>query len=243
MLALGYSEYVTQGGDWGSMITRQQARLFPKSVKAAHVNFAAMKPSNLLWRPFYLLKFLTWPWSKQEKAGLSRAQAYEVSGNAYNKLNSERPRTAAYMMSDSPVAVLGYIWEKIRLWAADSDVSWSQDDVLDWISIYWFSKAGPGASVNIYHEAQQGLKAIGGSLWEYMPSPLGVTQFPKDICGMPSAALQTLGPVVFERWADKGGHFAAWEVPDELIRDLRAMFSSGGAAFGVVDGKSGYEGL
>jgi pimeloyl-ACP methyl ester carboxylesterase len=214
MLALGYPEYVTQGGDWGSMITRQQARMFPKSVKAAHINFAAMRPSNLLWQPFSLLKFMVWPWSKQ-----------------------------AYMMSDSPVAVLGYIWEKIRLWAADSDASWSQDDILDWISIYWFSTAGPGASVNIYHEAEQGMEEIGGSMWEYIPAPLCVTQFPEDIVGMPSAALRTLGPVVFERWADQGGHFAAWEVPNELIKDLKAIFSREGVAFGVVDGKSGYEGL
>ena len=43
---------------------------------------------------------------------------------------------------------------------------------------------------------------------------------------------------VFEH--DKGGHFAAFEVPEYLADDLRNMFGIGGPAFGVVPGKSGY---
>lgn len=39
---------------------------------------------------------------------------------------------------------------------------------------------------------------------------------------------------------DKGGHFAAWEVPNYLAGDLKKMFGIGGPAFGVVPGKSGY---
>ena len=39
---------------------------------------------------------------------------------------------------------------------------------------------------------------------------------------------------------EKGGHFAAHEVPELLADDLRRMFGIGGPAFGVVTGKSGY---
>jgi hypothetical protein len=108
------------------------------------------------------------------------------------------------------------------------------------MSVYWFSTAGPGASVATYHEAENGLKDIGGSFWEWQPAPLGVTQFPRDLFGMPSAALRLLGSIVFEHWATKGGHFAAWKVPDELVRDLRTMFGKDGGAFGVVKGRDGY---
>lgn len=34
MQCLGYEKYVTQGGDWGSMLTRATAQLFPDNVKA-----------------------------------------------------------------------------------------------------------------------------------------------------------------------------------------------------------------
>lgn len=45
MLSLGYDEYVTQGGDWGYLITRALAHLYPQHVKAHHVNWAwAQKP-------------------------------------------------------------------------------------------------------------------------------------------------------------------------------------------------------
>jgi hypothetical protein len=33
---------------------------------------------------------------------------------------------------------------------------------------------------------------------------------------------------------DIGGHFAAWEVPELLVGDLRKMFGKGGPAHGVV---------
>lgn len=46
---------------------------------------------------------------------------------------------------------------------------------------------------------------------------------------------RTLGPVVFEKYHDTGGHFAAWEKPETLIQDLRDMFGPGGGAHGVVD--------
>ena len=45
---------------------------------------------------------------------------------------------------------------------------------------------------------------------------------------------------MFQAKHDKGGHFAAWEVPETLAGDLREMFSKGGPAYGVVPGKDGY---
>lgn len=36
---LGYRQYVTQGGDWGTMITRSMALQFPNHVRACHHNF------------------------------------------------------------------------------------------------------------------------------------------------------------------------------------------------------------
>lgn len=239
MITLGYDQYVTQGGDWGSMITRQQARLFPQHVRGVHVNMVALRWYNLLTSPIAFLKFMFLPWTKQEKDGLNKGRQYTVDGDAYYKIQHTRPLTTAYLLSDSPVALLAYVWEKLREWSQDADKAWTDDELLDWISIYWFSTAGPGASVATYHEGEAGMKDIGGSYWEYEPAPLGITQFPGDIVGMPKAVLGLLGPVVFTRWADRGGHFAGWEAPEELAKDLRVMFGKGGGAFGVVAGRNG----
>ena len=52
---------------------------------------------------------------------------------------------------------------------------------------------------------------------------------------------RTIGNVVFESEHESGGHFAAHEKPEALVSDLRKMFGKGGPAYGVVNGKDGYE--
>ncbi|KAM0473671.1 hypothetical protein ACHAPX_008076 [Trichoderma viride] len=46
MQKLGYPQYVMQGGDFGGMILRYQANMFPKNVITAHSNFWVMMPSE-----------------------------------------------------------------------------------------------------------------------------------------------------------------------------------------------------
>ena len=48
------------------------------------------------------------------------------------------------------------------------------------------------------------------------------------------------GAVVQAIRHDRGGHFAAYEVPELLAGDLRKMFGEGGPAYHVVSGKDGY---
>ncbi len=57
----------------------------------------------------------------------------------------------------------------------------------------------------------------------------------------PTRWSHTLGNLLFESEHDKGGHFAAFEVPEKLAGDLRKMYGKGGVAYGVVPGKSGYD--
>lgn len=52
--------------------------------------------------------------------------------------------------------------------------------------------------------------------------------------------MRATGKVVFECENEKGGHFAAHEVPELLVKDVRKMFGKGGPAFAVVKGKTGY---
>jgi hypothetical protein len=51
---------------------------------------------------------------------------------------------------------------------------------------------------------------------------------------------RALGNVVFDADHERGGHFAAYEKPEDLAGDLRKMFGRGGPALGVVSGKDGY---
>jgi hypothetical protein len=49
-----------------------------------------------------------------------------------------------------------------------------------------------------------------------------------------------LGPIVFEKSYEKGGHFAGWDRPGDLAEGLCEMFGKGGGAYGGVKGRDGY---
>lgn len=51
---------------------------------------------------------------------------------------------------------------------------------------------------------------------------------------------RAIGNVVHESEHEFGGHFAAFERPEDLANDVRAMFAKGGPAYGIVKGKDGY---
>jgi pimeloyl-ACP methyl ester carboxylesterase len=244
MIQLGYPSYVTQGGDWGMFITRMMGRLYPDHVKASHTNFVLAVRMNFLWNPWRLLQIVfSGGLSAFEMAGYSRTMWYLNSGFGYFEIQSTRPQSLAYGLADSPVGLLGWLLEKLQDWT--DDYPWTEDEILTWISIYWFSTAGPGASIRIYNEAANPINKAyrkDWNAWNWVPNiPLGLAYFPKDLVVPPLALGRTLGPVVHESTHKSGGHFAGWERPTELAEQLRKMFGLGGGAYGVVKGLSGYE--
>ena len=71
-------------------------------------------------------------------------------------------------------------------------ISLSCSTVLTWISIYWFSRAGPAASLRIYYEA---LKADPQLFTTVQPTtiPLGYSYFPRELMPLPRRYVLVLG--------------------------------------------------
>ena len=59
---------------------------------------------------------------------------------------------------------------------------------------------------------------------------------------MPQTWARTLGPVAYESIKARGGHFAAWEKPEEIAGDLQKRFGKKGPCYGIVPGANGYDG-
>ncbi|KAJ7302792.1 Alpha/Beta hydrolase protein [Mycena albidolilacea] len=244
MISLGYDEYVTQGGDWGSMITRKIATVYGgKHSKAWHTNFPLVSGPEFSLNPIRLLSSvlmifqLLWL-SPAEKAGLQRAQEVQNTGLGYLRLQSTKPQTIGYSVSDSPAGLLAWIYEKLVAWT--DKYPWDDDEILTWISIYWFSRAGPAATQRIYYEVASE-NAIIPSVHGVSPTiPLGLSFFPGELVNLPRSWVRRTGNVVFEGEHPMGGHFAAHETPELLVADLRKMFGRGGPAYGVVPGRVGY---
>ncbi|RJE27076.1 epoxide hydrolase [Aspergillus sclerotialis] len=229
MMALGYEEYVTQGGDWGAIITRVMAKRYPQHIKAAHFNFFPMTPP--------------YPW-KSPIVFLHHHPRLRCQGKRYMKQQETRPQTLGYALHDSPVALLAWIYDKLHSWS--DDYPWTDEEILTWVSIYQFSTPGPAASVRIYYEASKG-DGPGGettiqAISSVLPSSvkLAVAHFKNELIKLPFFWYRAVGNIVKESEYEVGGHFAAFEVPELLAGDLRSFFGRNGQAYGVIAGKDGY---
>jgi len=245
MLQLGYKEYVTQGGDWGFYITRAIAKLFPQSCKANHINLIRATAPTFSKNPLLALQHAITPYTEKDKKGFERTAWFNNEGRGYFMEQATKPQTLTYCLHDSPVALLAWIYEKLHDWT--DSYAWTDDEIFTWISIYQFSRAGPGAAHRIYYEVMH-TKPTPGKRTFIRPESesyiggvkLGLCYNPKEISILPKTWGRTLGEVVYESDNEHGGHFQAHEHPEVITRDLKAMFGKGGGAYGVVPGKDGY---
>ncbi|KAI1794410.1 epoxide hydrolase [Ganoderma leucocontextum] len=242
MLSLGYNEYVYQGGDWGNTLGKHTVYHYGhKHVKGWLTNMPETLPPTFTNFPLlYIRSLLTLPFDKTAQRRLAEMVQWSVGGRGYSTQQCTRPQTLGYGLSDSPVGLLAWIYEKLVGWS--DKYPWTDDEVLEWISIYWFSRAGPAASTRIYYEMTDGGAHAMPPPPGWTSVPLGVSYFPAEFCSLPTELWShTLGKLVFESEHDAGGHFAAFEVPEKLAGDLRKMYGKGGPAYGVVPGKIGYD--
>ena len=203
MERLGYRRYGTQGGDWGSGIAKAMAVVAPESVVGVHVNFLPTPPVEGV-EVF-----------GEDSRRLEKTKAMMRNRPGYQILQATRPQTISYALTDSPVGQLAWIAEKFREWtdpASRIDV----DRVLTNVTLYWLTGTA-GSSARLTKET--GIVANG------CPAPLGVAVLPHDIV-LPVRSLAELAYSV-EHWSEfeRGGHFAAMEVPDLLVEDVRGFFT------------------
>ena len=213
--------------------------LYPTHVLASHINLVRGHAPSFSSHPLLAIQHALTPYSQRDKAGRARSAWMIEEGSGYRWQQQTKPQTLGYALNDSPVGLLAWIYEKLHDWT--DAYPWTDDEILTWVSIYYFSTAGPAATLRIYYEASHD-KHFGRERTElYIPHvKLGQTYFPRELTVVPKTWGRTMGPIVFENEEEKGGHFAAWERPDCIVRDLRVMFGKGGGAYGVVKGSEGY---
>ncbi|KAI0913274.1 hypothetical protein F4823DRAFT_559066 [Ustulina deusta] len=96
----------------------------------------------------------------------------------------------------------------------------SVGQVLTWVGVHYFSTPGPEAAGNAYYAMEHSHPPVVAAAAEYVDVPFSVARFQNDLVLAPRLWNRTLGPVVYKREYEKGGHFAAWERPDAVIADL-----------------------
>lgn len=114
MRTLGYTNFVAQGGDWGSSITMSLAKLASLGKRtaciAAHCNMVSAAPP-----PPNVRKSLPDP-TDFDKLGMAGGAEYQLNDSGYSKIQGTKPQSIGLPLNDSPAGLLGWIVEKLRTW-------------------------------------------------------------------------------------------------------------------------------
>jgi epoxide hydrolase len=216
MLALGYRSYVAQGGDWGSMISTEVARQQPEHVAAIHLNLIMGGPPDRQ-NPLAGL-------TADEQAAVQAMRDFQRTETGYQAIQRTKPQTLAYGLNDSPAGLAAWIVEKFHTWThgeGTPEDAVPRDRLLDNISVYWLTGT-IGSSMRLYMESLGEGAAVRR---QPVTVPTGHAAFPGEIYRTPRSWAERHFPI--RRWTvmPKGGHFAAMEVPDLFVDEIRAFFA------------------
>jgi len=209
---LGYKKYIAQGGDFGATIATWLAYDFPNKMLGIHINILIIRHPD-------------GPQTKEEKDWQERFKKEQRIEDGYRTQQATKPQTLSYAMMDSPVGVAAWIIEKMRGWSdiknGDIESVYSKDILLSNIMIYLVTNTFNTASWIYYGRREEGGRTLPK---EHLPLkvPTAVALFPKEYLEWaPRSYVERIYNI--QQWTEmpKGGHFAALEQPDLLIKDIK----------------------
>jgi pimeloyl-ACP methyl ester carboxylesterase len=225
MKRLGYTQYVAQGGDWGSVVVDLMGLQTPPGLRGIHTNMPGVVPPEIDKAAAA---------GKPAPAGLSpeERRAYDRLVDTYKNVGYAvmmgwHPQTLAGL-ADSPVGLAAFILDhdprSYQLIARSFDgqrEGLTRDDVLDNITMYWLTNTAI-SSARLYWENKLSYFSA-----KAVAIPAAVSEFPDEIELSPrSWAEKAYSKLIYYNKAEKGGHFAAWEQPQIFSEELRAGFRS-----------------
>lgn len=215
MTRLDYEKFGVQGGDIGGVVSPIVGRLAPDRVIGVHAN-GGPGPQPYGPIPDDVSQKLT----ASDFERLEHVKNFEKTELGYSVIQSTRPQALAYGLTDSPVGVLGWIFDKFRGWTlpvtADPENVVPIDTLLTIVMTYWLPSAAGTAAYVGYHNNW------GGDDLPNSVVPTAGLISAHDV-GIKALA-ETRNNIVRWNELDFGGHFAALEYPGELIADIRSFF-------------------
>lgn len=213
MAALDYDRYIAQGGDWGAIITGLLGEFDPEHCAGIHLNMVTSRPTPELMAD-------ATPAEQEAVAALMHFQAEETG---YSAIQGTKPQTLAFSHADSPAGLAAWIYEKFHTWS-DRGEDGSVFDVhgreafCSNVMLYWLTNTA-GSAARIYYEHQHN----GRKMAAEVTVPTAGVIFPAEIYRSSKRFAESIFNIVHWNEFDRGGHFAAMEVPDVLMADVRSF--------------------
>lgn len=226
MKRLGYTRYVSQGGDHGSVISNVLGRQAPQGLLGIHLTMPAAVPGELftainegLPSPVTL--------SADEQQAFDKLSHFFTRNAAYGAMMVTRPQTIGYALNDSPAGMAAWSYDKITQWTdsnGEPERVLTRDEILDDLSLYWLTNTSASAARFYWENNNNNFSSTTQKTHE-VKVPVAITVFPGEIYQAPHSWAKAAFPELsyFSR-VNKGGHFAAWEQPELFTRELRTAF-------------------
>ncbi|KAK0411861.1 hypothetical protein QR680_005884 [Steinernema hermaphroditum] len=233
MERLGKPKFFTQGGDWGSAITTNLAKLFPENVIGVHLNVIFVMPhSNAKTFGLHLLGHLfpsfTFSSPTQHQFSMKTLFLETMRESGYFHIQATKPDTVGVALNDSPLGLAAYILEKFSTWTnlqfrhlPDGGITkkFTLDEVLTIVMIYW-TNGNIAASQRFYKEffMDPNIDHLG---MQYLSAPTGYACFRNDVPNtIPEEIVAANANLTHFKEYPDGGHFAAFELPKLLAGDV-----------------------
>jgi pimeloyl-ACP methyl ester carboxylesterase len=164
-----------------------------------------------------------------EKAAFESLNKLYTKGAGYAALMVTRPQTVGYGLTDSPVGLAAFFYDKFTDWTysgGNAEKALTKDEMLDDISLYWFTNSAV-SSAQLYWQNDNNNFNAAEQKTAQIKVPVAITVFPGEIYRAPRSWAERAYPkLIYFNEVDKGGHFASWEQPQLFSEELRAAFRS-----------------
>lgn len=214
MRGLGYSRYGAGGGDFGAGVATFMAVDDPGSMIGIHLTNPELTPQT---------EGLTL--TSSERAYLDAVAGWDAVERGYSAIQSTRPQTVGYGVTDSPAGLAAWILEKWYSWTdsgGDLDRRFGRDFLLTLLTVYWATGCISTSMRDYWDNRWHVVRP------DFVTVPTAFALFPNGFVAEaepPREFMQRLYDI--RRWTvlPRGGHFAPAEEPGLVARDIAAFFA------------------